>query len=157
MATLNKVFLIGNLTRDPELRYTPDGTPVTEINLAVTQRFVDRDGTRRDEPVFVRVTVWRKQAEACGEFLSKGASVFVEGRLHLDRWESKEGESRSRLRVVAQRVQFLTRPRRGDRIVSEPLPEEGADSEVDTPVEEITVEGFDEAVDNAGPDKEVPF
>lgn len=112
MANLNKVFLIGNLTRDPELRYTPGGIAVADLRIAVSQKFVSRSSNeQRDEVVFVDVTVWGKQAEACGEYLSKGASLFVEGRLRLDTWESKDGQRRNRLRVVAQRVQFIGRPR----------------------------------------------
>lgn len=112
MANLNKVFLIGNLTRDPELRYTPGGNAVADLRIAVNQRFVSRStNEQRNEVVFVDVTVWGKQAEACGEYLFKGAGLFVEGRLRLDTWESKEGQRRNRLRVVAQRVQFIGKPR----------------------------------------------
>lgn len=112
MASLNKVFLIGNLTRDPELRYTPSGIAVADLRIAVSQRFVNRStNEQRNEVVFADVTVWGKQAEACGEYLSKGTSLFVEGRLQLDTWESKDGQRRSRLRVVAQRVQFIGRPK----------------------------------------------
>ncbi len=112
MASLNKVFLIGNLTRDPELRYTAGGTAVASLRIAVTQRFVNRNTKeQRSEVVFVDVTVWGRQAEACGEYLSKGSSLFVEGRLNLDTWESREGQRRSRLSIVAQRVQFIGRPR----------------------------------------------
>lgn len=112
MASLNKVFLIGNLTRDPELRYTAGGTAVADLNMAVNQRIVSRNSNeRRDEVVFVGVTVWGKQAEACGEYLFKGSSLFVEGRLQLDQWEGKDGQKKNRLRVVAQRVQFIGKPR----------------------------------------------
>lgn len=112
MASLNKVFLIGNLTRDPELRYTAGGTPVADLNIAVNQKFVSRNtNEQRNEVVFVEVTVWGKQAEACGEYLYKGAGIFIEGRLQLDTWESKDGQKRNRLRVVAQRVQFIGRPK----------------------------------------------
>lgn len=132
MAALNKVFLIGRLTRDPELRYTAGGTAVADLNLAVSQKFTSKSGEQKDNVVFVNITVWAKQAEACSEYLFKGSSLFVEGRLQLDIWESKEGQRRSRLRVVAQRVQFLGRPR-GEKAagtsasgaeISEELPEE---------------------------------
>jgi len=102
---------MGNLTRDPELRYTSGGTAVADLNIAISQKFLSKTGERKEDVVFVRVTVWSKQAEACGEYLFKGSTIFVEGRLQLDTWESKEGERRSRLRVVAQRVQFMGRPR----------------------------------------------
>lgn len=112
MASLNKVFLIGNLTRDPELRYTSTGTAVGDLNIAVNHRFTSRDtNEKKDEVVFVGVTVWGKQAEACGEYLTKGSSLFIEGRLQMDTWESKDGQRRTRLRVVAQRVQFIGKPR----------------------------------------------
>ena len=135
MANLNKVFLIGNLTRDPELRYTAEGTAVADMNIAVNSSFTKRDTKeKKDEVLFVGITVWGKQAEACGEYLSKGSSLFVEGRLRLDTWDSKEGQRRSRLRVVAQRVQFLGRPRKaegtagvsgGTAATAEPLAESG--------------------------------
>jgi len=135
MASLNKVFLIGNLTRDPELRYTAGGTAVADMNIAVNSSFTKRDTKeKKDEVVFVGVTVWGKQAEACGEYLFKGSSLFVEGRLRLDTWDSKEGQRRSRLRVIAQRAQFLGRPRKGERtaegsggttVAAAPFPEAG--------------------------------
>lgn len=111
MADLNKVFLIGRLTRDPELRYTSGGTAVADLNMAVSQKFISKTGEQKDNVLFVNITVWAKQAEACGEYLFKGSSLFIEGRLNLDTWESKEGQRRSRIRVIAQRVQFLGRPR----------------------------------------------
>jgi len=108
MANLNKVFLIGNLTRDPELRYTPSGTAVTDIRIAINRRWRGQDGQQRDETCFVDVTVWARQAETVTEYCRKGRAVFVEGRLQLDTWEDQQtGQRRSRLRVVADRVQFL--------------------------------------------------
>jgi single-strand DNA-binding protein len=109
MASLNKVFLMGNLTRDPEVRYIPSGTAVADLSLAINERFKDRDtGEWREKPVFVDVTVWRRQAETCAEYLSKGSPVMIEGRLQLDQWESNEGQKRSKLKVLADRVQFLS-------------------------------------------------
>ncbi len=108
MPDLNKVFLIGNLTRDPELRYVQSGTAVLDLGLAINYRTKSGDGTWRDETTFVDVTVWRKQAENCAEYLSKGRPVFVEGVLRMDQWQDKKtGENRSKLKVTAQRVQFL--------------------------------------------------
>lgn len=108
MANLNKVFLMGNLTRDPEVRYIPSGTAVADLGVAVNERYKDRDsGEWREKPVFVDVTVWRRQAETCAEYLSKGSPVMIEGRLQLDQWENKEGQKRSKLKVLADRVQFL--------------------------------------------------
>ena len=111
MASLNKVFLMGNLTRDPELRYTPSGTAVADLGLAVNDRYTGRDGNQVERTLFVDVVAWARQAETASEFLSKGRPVFVEGRLQLDEWEDKEGEKRKKIRVVAQRIQFLGSPR----------------------------------------------
>ena len=114
MANLNKVFLIGNLTRDPQLRYTPSGAPVADLGLAVNRKFKGQDGTWKDETCFVDLTVWGKTAENAAEYLSKGRSVFVEGRLKLDQWDDKNtGQKRSKLSVVAERLQFLGSPRDG--------------------------------------------
>ena len=108
MATLNKVLLIGNLTRDPELRYIQSGTAVLDLGLAVNRRVKGADGTWGDEAAFIDVTVWGKQAENCAEYLSKGRSVFVEGYLKLDQWEDKKtGDKRSKLKVTADNIQFL--------------------------------------------------
>ncbi len=106
MASFNKVILLGNLTRDPELRYTNSGTAVCEFGLAVNRRF--GNDTSRDEVCFVDIIVWDKQAESTGRILQKGAPALIEGRLQLDQWEDRETrQKRSRLRVVAERVQFV--------------------------------------------------
>jgi single-strand DNA-binding protein len=106
MANLNKVLLMGNLTRDPELRYTQGGMAVTDLPLAINRRFTRKDGSQVDETVFVDVTVWGRRAEVACEFLSKGRPVFVEGRLKLDTWE-REGKKQSKLSVVAENFQFI--------------------------------------------------
>ncbi len=106
MASYNRVILVGNLTRDPELRYIPSGTAVSEIGLAVNDR-VKRDGQWTDETTFVDVTLWARTAEIANEYLSKGSSVLIEGRLKFDSWENSEGQKRSKLRVVADRMQML--------------------------------------------------
>jgi single-strand DNA-binding protein len=108
MANLNRVLLIGNLTRDPEVRYTPKGTPVTEIGLAVNRIYSGEDGEKKEETTFVDVTLWARQAEIAGQYLKKGRPVFIEGRLQLDSWDDKQtGQKRSRLRVVAESLQLL--------------------------------------------------
>ena len=113
MANLNKVFLLGNLTRDPEVRYVPSGAAVADLGVAVNERYKDRDsGEWKEKPVFVDVTVWRRQAETCAEYLSKGSPVMIEGRLQLDQWQNSEGQKRSKLKVLADRVQFLSSPGR---------------------------------------------
>jgi len=107
MASLNKVLLIGNLTRDPELRYTPSGVAVTNLRLAVNRRYKDKTGELKEETCFITATVWDKQAEACNQYLQKGRPVFVEGRLQSRSWENNEGQKRSVIEVRAERVQFL--------------------------------------------------
>ncbi len=116
-ATLNKVFLMGNLTRDPEMKQTPSGEAVAELGLAVSEQFRSRTTNETREVVtFVDVTVWGKVAENCGQYLQKGRPIFVEGRLVLDTWEDKtSGQKRSRLRVRADRVQFLYSPEKSRR------------------------------------------
>ena len=109
MANLNRVFLIGNLVRDPELRYVPSGDAVANLRIAVNRVYNTREGEKKEETCFVTVVVWRKQAEACGEYLSKGSPVFIEGRLQSRNWETSNGEKRSTLEVVAGRVQFMGR------------------------------------------------
>jgi len=105
MASFNRVILVGNLTRDPELRYIPSGTPVTEIGLAVNDR-VKKNDQWVDETTFVDVTLWARTAEVASEYLSKGSPVLIEGRLKLDRWE-KDGQKFSKLRVVGEKMQML--------------------------------------------------
>ena len=107
MANLNKVFLIGNLTRDPELRYTPNGTAVANLGLAVNRRFKDSSGELKEEVCFLTVTVWDKQAEACCQYRQKGRPVFVEGLLQSRFWETNDGQKRSAIDVRAERVQFV--------------------------------------------------
>lgn len=106
MASYNRVILMGNVTRDIELRYTPAGTPVTEVGMAVNDRRKNQNGEWVDETTFVDVTFWGRTAEVAAEYLSKGAPVFVEGRLKLDTWE-KDGQKNYKLRVVCDRMQLL--------------------------------------------------
>jgi single-strand DNA-binding protein len=108
MPNLNKVQLMGNITRDPEVRYTPKGTAVTDISLAINRSFNSDDGERREETTFVDITFWGRQAEVIGEYMKKGRPLYVEGRLQLDSWEDKTtGQQRSRLKVVGENFQFL--------------------------------------------------
>ena len=108
MAQLNKVYLMGNLTRDPELRRLPSGSAVVELGLALNRSYTGKDGERRDEVTYVDVTVWDRQAETCAEYLKKGRPVHVEGYLKMDSWDDKTtGEKRSKLKIQADRVQFL--------------------------------------------------
>src|SRR3989338_6666822 len=95
MASLNKVLLIGNLTKPPELRYTPSGTAVADLRMAVNRNYTTQSGEKREEACFLTVVVWGKQAESCGEYLDKGSQIFVEGRLHTRDWEGKDGQKRT--------------------------------------------------------------
>jgi single-strand DNA-binding protein len=110
MASLNKVFLIGNLTKDPEVRRTPSGTAVTDLRLAVNRKFKSSSGENREETCFINATVWGRQAETSAEYLRKGSAAMIEGRLKYDEWE-KDGQKHSRISVVAERVQFMGSPR----------------------------------------------
>ena len=110
MANFNRVFLMGNLTRDPELRYTPSGTAVTNLRMAINRRYKTQSGELKEEVVFITVVAWGKQAETCTQFLSKGRPVFVEGRLQMRSWETPDGQQRNILEVRASRVQFLGQP-----------------------------------------------
>ncbi|MDZ4743451.1 MAG: single-stranded DNA-binding protein [Verrucomicrobiota bacterium] len=114
MASLNKVLLIGNLTRDPELRYTPKGTAVADIGMAISRTYKTQDGQDREEVCFVTVEVWGRQAETAGQYLSKGSPVFIEGELKFESWTNKEGKKQSSLKVRAERVQFLGRPKNAE-------------------------------------------
>lgn len=105
-ASFNKVLLMGNLTRNPELRHIAGGSAVCEFGIAVNRRFTV-NGQERDETTFVDIVVWGRVGENCHRFLSKGSSIFVEGRLQFDQWEDQQGGKRSRLRVVAENVQFI--------------------------------------------------
>jgi single-strand DNA-binding protein len=110
MAQLNKVFLMGNLTRDPELRYTPSGSAVTDLGLAVNRSWMSKDGERKEDTLFIDVTVWDRQAETCCQYLKKGRPIHVEGSLKMESWDDRTtGEKRSKIKVLADRVQFLDR------------------------------------------------
>lgn len=108
MASFNKVILLGNLTRDPEVRYTPKGTAVTELGMAVNRVYTAENGEKRDETTFVDVTLWGRTAEIAGEYLKKGRPVLIEGRLQLDTWDDKQsGQKRSKLKVVGETLQLI--------------------------------------------------
>ena len=107
MASLNKVLLIGNLTRDPDVRMLTNGRPVCNFGIALNRNYKDAEGNKREEVTFVDVECYGPRAEAIGRFFSKGRSIFVEGRLKLDQWESKEGEKRSAIRVVLDNFEFV--------------------------------------------------
>ena len=114
MANLNKVMLIGNLTRDPELRHTPKGTAVAELGLAINRVWKDEQGQKQEETTFVDVTLWGRQAELAQQYLGKGNPVYIEGRLNLDTWDDKAtGQKRSKLKVIGENLQFLSSGKSG--------------------------------------------
>jgi single-strand DNA-binding protein len=137
MASLNKVFLIGNLTKPPELRYTPSGTAVADLRLAVNRNYTTQGGEKREETCFLTVVVWGKQAESCGEYLDKGSPILVEGRLQTREWEAKDGGKRTVMEVVAERVQFMGRGRAAAPATvpagAEPFTEESGSGNDDVP------------------------
>jgi single-strand DNA-binding protein len=115
MASYNKVILMGNLTRDPELKYLPSGTAIASFGLAVNRVYNDRQsGERKEDVCFVDITAWARQAEVCNEYLRKGSPVFLEGRLNFNSWETDDGQRRSKLDVVADRVQLVGGRQDGD-------------------------------------------
>ena len=118
MASLNKVMIIGNLGSDPEMRFTPNGNPVTSFSIATNRIYTTAEGERKQETEWFTVVAWNKLAETCNQFLTKGRLVYVEGRLRTRNWESQDGQKHYRTEVIASRVTFL------DRQASAALPEE---------------------------------
>jgi single-strand DNA-binding protein len=112
-ASLNRVLLMGNLTRDPEVKYTPKGTAVCDLGIAINDTYKAQDGSFKETVTFVDVEVWGRTAENCKQYLTKGRPVFIEGQLRLDQWETPQGEKKSRMKVRADRVQFLGGGERG--------------------------------------------
>ncbi len=151
MASYNKVILLGNLTKAPEVRYIPSGTAVADLSLAVNEDYKNKDGEKVEAVVFVDVIVWAKQAEVCGEYLSKGSQILVEGRLQLDKWTTKEGENRSKLRVRASRVQFLGSPKSSSEMKDMP------DDKVRPAVEEEQGPEGPSSADSLADDDNLPF
>jgi single-strand DNA-binding protein len=114
MANVNKVFLIGHLTRDPEIRHTPKGTAIAEFGLAINRNYTNDQGEKCEDVTFVDITVWGKTAEIAGKYLSKGRQVYLEGRLQFSTWDDKQtGQKRSKLRVVGETIEFLGDPSGG--------------------------------------------
>ncbi|MEI6970684.1 MAG: single-stranded DNA-binding protein [bacterium] len=114
MASMNKVILMGNLTKDPELKELPSGTPVADMRLALNETYTDRSGKKVEKVCYIDVVVWERQAQTCAQYLKKGSPVLVEGRLEMNEWKTKEGETRTRIRVRADRVQFISSGRRDE-------------------------------------------
>ena len=135
MASLNKVMIIGNIGNEPEMRFTPNGNPVTSFRVATNRIYTTPDGERRQETDWFTVVAWNKLAEQCNQFLGKGRLVYVEGRLHNRSWEGQDGQKRYRTEVVANRVTFL------DRQGSAPLPGDKMDEgEAEEPIPDDIIE-----------------
>ncbi|MBN18431.1 MAG: single-stranded DNA-binding protein [Chloroflexi bacterium] len=128
MAGLNKIMVIGNLGSDPEMRYTPNGAPVTSFSVATNRSYTTSQGERRDETEWFRIVAWNQLAETCNQFLKKGSSVYAEGRLRTDSWTSKDGEPRFTNEIIANQVVFLDK--RGDNPVeNEPINQQIPDND----------------------------
>ena len=125
MVGLNKIMIIGNVGTDPEMRFTPNGNPVTSFRIATSRTYTTPNGDRRQETEWFDVVTWNRLAETCNQFLAKGRRAYVEGRLRTRTWEGQDGQRRSRIEIIANRVLFL------DRQVAAALPEEGAVAEVE--------------------------
>ncbi|HDS08609.1 MAG TPA: single-stranded DNA-binding protein [Firmicutes bacterium] len=113
MYTLNRIFLIGNLTRDPELKFTQSGAAVANFSIAVNRSWRKQNGDKQEETTFVRIITWRKLAEICNEYLKKGSTILVEGRLANRTWTTQDGQKRSTIEVIANNIQFINIPRKG--------------------------------------------
>lgn len=153
MASFNKVILLGNLTRDPELRTTSSGLAICKIGLAVNRRYTDKDGNQKEEVTYVDIDSFGKQAEVMNQYLAKGRAVFIEGRLRLEQWENQQGEKRSKMSVVCENFQFVGSREGGGSSA------EGGYSETTPPQTRHT--GGDKSADPAAEsfddDKDVPF
>ncbi|MFH1846549.1 MAG: single-stranded DNA-binding protein [Candidatus Omnitrophota bacterium] len=153
---MNKVFLMGNLTRDPELRYVPSGTAVANFTVAVNRVYKDNAGEKKEDVSFIRVVVWGRMAEICGEYLTKGRSVLVEGRLKSRTWEDPDGQKKSALDVVATNVQFMGSKEKRQEAYS-PAGQQNADiGSGNHNAQKESVESIDVNKDFAGGD-EPPF
>ncbi len=163
-ASFNKVLLLGNLTRDPELRYLPSGQPVASFTVAVNRAYTSQTGEKKEEVSFVRVVVWARLAEICNEYLKKGSPVFVEGRLQSRTWDAQDGTKRSSMEVVAQSVQFLGRGSgRGSDSPAMGVDAPADDHAIFEDVESLPASGgrgkkpSAPASDDLQPDEDVPF
>ncbi len=150
-ASLNRVFLMGNLTRDPELRYIPSGTAVTTFDVAVNRSYKTASGERKDETCFVRVVVWARRAEVCAEYLKKGSPVFVEGRLRSRSWDTPDGQKRSTLEIVANNVQFLRTAAKKDSSMP------AAETAGEIPQEGVESIDLNDSGVQGGSEEEIPF
>ena len=154
-ASLNRVFLMGNLTRDPEMRYIPSGQAVVNFSLAVNRFYMAQSGEKKQETCFVRVVVWGRRAEVCNEYLRKGDPAFVEGRLQSRSWDAPDGSKRSTIEVVADSVQFLKTRSAAAGAVAPALEDEAALEETLGHAKAASTVSV--SADELKPDEEVPF
>lgn len=156
MASYNRVILMGNLTRDPEMKYIPSGTAVTNFGLAMNEKYTDREsGETRESACFVDVEAWGRQAEVANEYLSKGSPVFIEGALKFDSWETPEGEKRNKLRVRVFRLQLIGGRRDGDEVgggYTDAMPSEPSQAQSETSQEQSAGSGSATTTDD-----DIPF
>jgi single-strand DNA-binding protein len=159
-ASLNKVFLMGNLTRDPEVKYTPKGTAVGDLAIAINDSYKAQDGTIKETVTYVDIEVWGRTAENCKQYLTKGRPIFVEGQLKLDQWESPQGEKKSKMRVRADRVQFLGGGQQSGAGGGRPSGERSGSSEGARPVRPAPAPAGGNAAEDGPPptdDDDIPF
>ena len=155
-ASLNRVFLMGNLTRDPELRYIPSGTAVASFDIAVNRAYNTQSGEKKEETSFVKIVVWARRAEVCAEYLTKGSPVFVEGRLRSRSWETKDGQKRSTIEIIANNVQFMRGPTKQKGAFPQSAGAEQTSN--NAPKEEIGSIDLDTGTaQKNGPEEEIPF
>ncbi|MBP5227021.1 MAG: single-stranded DNA-binding protein [Kiritimatiellae bacterium] len=149
MASFNKVILMGNLTRDPELRTAPSGAKVCDFSLAISENWLDKStGQTREVVCYVDVNVWNRAAENCAQYLAKGRGVLVEGRLQMDQWTTQQGEKRSRLRVRADTVQFLPQGQRREDGAAPAAPQPAASAPMaDAPISAQPISSVDDPDD----------
>jgi single-strand DNA-binding protein len=154
MASFNKVILLGNLTRDPEVRYTPKGSAVCDLGIAVNRVYTTDSGEKREEVTYVDVVLWARLAEIAGEYLKKGRPVFIEGRLQMDSWDDKQtGQKRTKLRVVGESMQLLGGRPSGTAAAVEPNEEDRQTS----PGSKTSAPPAKSAAPVAPDDDEIPF
>lgn len=153
MVNFNRVFLVGNLTKDPELRYTPQGTAVVTLRIAVNSPFKDKSGQPQKETCFINVVAWGQIAEVCNQYLQKGRSVLVEGRLQSRSWKTNEGQNRSVIEVCANRVQFMPQAQGGQAGSNAPRAD-AKDVDLGDEPEQVNIETSDASPDAAGDSQE---
>lgn len=156
MASYNRVILVGNLTRDPEIRYIQSGTAVCDIGLAVNNRRKNANGEWIEEPVFVDITLWERNAEVASEYLTKGSPLLVEGHLKMDTWQAQDGQKRSKLKVIGERIQLLG-ARQGGGTPGEGGPRQAPRREPQRAASAPVQEEYDAPPPDMPPGDEIPF